>query len=223
MLRAMADQVLSIDGSISSRSEGLRKRIDLNQDRQDMLEDRIAQVEKRLRAQYTALDRQMASLQQPVELRHAAAQRDEPEQQPELTACPRRAMGRCQRGCTPSRGGDSRRRAGRDASLSAVALRTTALRCSQPRPWRRTRYALSRCARTDAPSQMIEARCARGPAAALLGAHRRSRPAAAPASRHRSWCSSQVQWLAKRGPDRRDALRRRGTQPRSRAQRASSS
>ncbi len=61
-LRAMADQVLSIEGSISSRSEGLRKRIDLNQDRQDLLEDRIAMVEKRLRAQYTALDKQMASL-----------------------------------------------------------------------------------------------------------------------------------------------------------------
>jgi flagellar hook-associated protein 2 len=62
MLRAMADQVLSIDGSINSRTEGLRKRIDMNQDRQEMLEDRIAMVEKRLRAQYTALDRQMASL-----------------------------------------------------------------------------------------------------------------------------------------------------------------
>ena len=61
-LRAMADQVLSIEGSISSRSEGLRKRIDTNQDRQDMLNDRIAMVEKRLRAQYTALDKQMASL-----------------------------------------------------------------------------------------------------------------------------------------------------------------
>lgn len=62
LLRAMADQVLSIDGSISSRSEGLRKRIDMNQDRQELLEDRIAGVEKRLRAQYTALDKQMASL-----------------------------------------------------------------------------------------------------------------------------------------------------------------
>ena len=62
LMRAMADQVLSIDGSISSRSEGLRKRIDLNQDRQELLEDRIAGVEKRLRAQYTALDKQMASL-----------------------------------------------------------------------------------------------------------------------------------------------------------------
>jgi flagellar hook-associated protein 2 len=61
-LRAMADQVLGIEGSISTRTEGLRKRIDLNQDRQEMLEDRIAMMEKRLRAQYTALDRQMASL-----------------------------------------------------------------------------------------------------------------------------------------------------------------
>ncbi|HRH86758.1 MAG TPA: flagellar filament capping protein FliD [Rubrivivax sp.] len=61
-LRSMADQVLGIDGTLSTRSEGLRKRIDLNQDRQDLLEDRIAMVEKRLRAQYTALDKQMASL-----------------------------------------------------------------------------------------------------------------------------------------------------------------
>jgi flagellar hook-associated protein 2 len=61
-LRAFADQLLGVDGSISSRSEGLRKRIDLNQDRQERLNDRIAMIEKRLRAQYTALDRQMASL-----------------------------------------------------------------------------------------------------------------------------------------------------------------
>jgi flagellar hook-associated protein 2 len=61
-LRNMADQVLGIDGSISTRSEGLRRRIELNQDRQEQLEDRIARIEKRLRAQYTALDRQMASL-----------------------------------------------------------------------------------------------------------------------------------------------------------------
>jgi flagellar hook-associated protein 2 len=61
-LRILADQVLSIDGSINTRSEGLRKRIDLNEERQERLEDRITLVEKRLRAQYTALDRQMASL-----------------------------------------------------------------------------------------------------------------------------------------------------------------
>lgn len=61
-LRAMADRVLGIEGSINTRTDGLRKRIDLNQDRQALLEDRITMMEKRLRAQYTALDKQMASL-----------------------------------------------------------------------------------------------------------------------------------------------------------------
>jgi flagellar hook-associated protein 2 len=61
-LRAMADRVLGVDGSISARTEGLRKRIELNEDRQEQLEDRITLIEKRLRAQYTALDKQMASL-----------------------------------------------------------------------------------------------------------------------------------------------------------------
>ncbi len=61
-IRAMADQLLGIDGTISQRTEGIRKRIDLNQDRQEQLTDRIAMVEKRLRAQYTALDRQMGQL-----------------------------------------------------------------------------------------------------------------------------------------------------------------
>ncbi|HMO47093.1 MAG TPA: flagellar filament capping protein FliD [Rubrivivax sp.] len=61
-LRTLADQLLGVDGSISTRSEGLRKRIELNGDRQERLEDRVAMTEKRLRAQYTALDTQMASL-----------------------------------------------------------------------------------------------------------------------------------------------------------------
>ncbi|HOW46552.1 MAG TPA: flagellar filament capping protein FliD [Rubrivivax sp.] len=61
-LRALADQFLGIDGSLSTRQDGLRARIERNQDRQAQLEDRIAMTEKRLRAQYTALDRQMASL-----------------------------------------------------------------------------------------------------------------------------------------------------------------
>jgi flagellar hook-associated protein 2 len=58
----MADSLLGTSGTIVTRSEGLRKRIDMNQDRQENLTNRIAQVEKRLRAQYTALDRQMAQL-----------------------------------------------------------------------------------------------------------------------------------------------------------------
>jgi flagellar hook-associated protein 2 len=61
-MRNLADQFLSTDGTLKTRSEGLQKRIDLNRDRQDRLSDRIADTEKRLRAQYTALDRQMATL-----------------------------------------------------------------------------------------------------------------------------------------------------------------
>ncbi len=61
-MRALADQLIGADGTVSTRSEGLRKRIDLNQDRQEALTERIAMVEKRLRAQYTALDRTMGQL-----------------------------------------------------------------------------------------------------------------------------------------------------------------
>ena len=61
-MRALADRLIGSDGTVSSRTDGLRKRIDLNQDRQDHLSDHIAMVEKRLRAQYTALDRTMAQL-----------------------------------------------------------------------------------------------------------------------------------------------------------------
>lgn len=61
-IRTIADQLLSVDGSIASRTEGLQKRIDLNGDRQERLEERIAQTEKRLLAQYTALDARMGQL-----------------------------------------------------------------------------------------------------------------------------------------------------------------
>jgi flagellar hook-associated protein 2 len=61
-IRTIADQLLSIDGSISSRTEGLQKRIDLNEDRQERLEERLALTEKRLLAQYTALDARMGQL-----------------------------------------------------------------------------------------------------------------------------------------------------------------
>lgn len=61
-IRTLADLLLGIDGTIVTRSDGLRKSIDLNRDRQELLTDRIARVEKRLRAQYTTLDRQMVQL-----------------------------------------------------------------------------------------------------------------------------------------------------------------
>ena len=61
-MRGLADRLIGVDGTVSSRSEGLRKRIDLNQGRQEALTGRIAQIEKRLRAQYTALDKTMGQL-----------------------------------------------------------------------------------------------------------------------------------------------------------------
>lgn len=61
-MRRMADQVMGIDGSLSTRSEGLRKRIDRNADKQSDLNDRVALVEKRLRQQYSLLDTQLGKL-----------------------------------------------------------------------------------------------------------------------------------------------------------------
>jgi flagellar hook-associated protein 2 len=61
-IRKLGDALLGADGTVSTKTDGLRKRIDLNQDRQLQLTDRIAMIEKRMRAQYTALDRQMGQL-----------------------------------------------------------------------------------------------------------------------------------------------------------------
>jgi flagellar hook-associated protein 2 len=63
LFRTQADQALGIDGSIASRSEGLRNSISRNEQRQADLEARVAQTEARLRRQYTALDTQMGQLQ----------------------------------------------------------------------------------------------------------------------------------------------------------------
>lgn len=63
LFRTQADRALGIDGSIASRSEGLRSSISRNEQRQADLEARVAQTEARLRRQYTALDTQMGQLQ----------------------------------------------------------------------------------------------------------------------------------------------------------------
>jgi len=63
LFRTQADQAIGVDGSIASRSEGLRERISRNEKRQAELEVRVAQTETRLRKQYTALDAQMGQLQ----------------------------------------------------------------------------------------------------------------------------------------------------------------
>jgi flagellar hook-associated protein 2 len=61
-LRQFVDLALGSEGPLTSRQEGLRTRMTLNDKRQDQLEDRVALVEKRLRAQYTSLDTQMGKL-----------------------------------------------------------------------------------------------------------------------------------------------------------------
>lgn len=61
-LRRMSDSMMGIDGTLSTRTQGLRKRIDRNSDKQNDLNDRVAMVEQRLRAQYTALDTQLGQL-----------------------------------------------------------------------------------------------------------------------------------------------------------------
>ena len=61
-IKSVADRSLSGEGLIANRNEGLKKRLTLNQDRQENEGYRISQVEKRLRAQYTALDKQMGAL-----------------------------------------------------------------------------------------------------------------------------------------------------------------
>ena len=60
--RLMSDAVLSVDGGIATRTDGLNARVESNNDQQDRLELRVAQTEKRLRAQYTALDATLAKL-----------------------------------------------------------------------------------------------------------------------------------------------------------------
>ena len=60
--RAMGDEMLSVDGVITTRSDGLSKRIEMNRDQQASLETRLAQTEQRLRAQYTALDTKLGQL-----------------------------------------------------------------------------------------------------------------------------------------------------------------
>jgi flagellar hook-associated protein 2 len=61
-LRSTIDQMIGTDGALSSRTTGLQDRLTRNQKDRDRLEDRVAATEKRLRAQYSALDTRMAGL-----------------------------------------------------------------------------------------------------------------------------------------------------------------
>lgn len=61
-LRTLTDDLLGIEGALTTRTAGLNKAVSSNQKRQDELDARAALYEKRLRAQYTALDTAMAGI-----------------------------------------------------------------------------------------------------------------------------------------------------------------
>ena len=61
-MRQFVDGLLADDGALDSRQEALRASITRNDKRQDQLELRVAAFEKRVRAQYTALDATMGQM-----------------------------------------------------------------------------------------------------------------------------------------------------------------
>jgi flagellar hook-associated protein 2 len=58
----LATQVLGVDGSLTSRTEGLRERLTKNGEDQTKLEERVERFRSRLVAQYTAMDANLARL-----------------------------------------------------------------------------------------------------------------------------------------------------------------
>ena len=61
--RVVADSMIGVDGAITTRTDGLGQQLQRNQKDQDALQMRLEAIEKRYRAQYTALDSAMATLQ----------------------------------------------------------------------------------------------------------------------------------------------------------------
>ena len=61
-LQKLASTWTSFDGALTGRTAGLKKLMEMNSTRQATLEQRVAVTEARLRAQYSALDAQMANL-----------------------------------------------------------------------------------------------------------------------------------------------------------------
>ena len=58
----LASQVLGIDGSLTTRAEGLRERLAQNGINQDKLSERVERFQARLVAQYTAMDANLSKL-----------------------------------------------------------------------------------------------------------------------------------------------------------------
>lgn len=60
--RVTTDTMLGVDGALTTRTDGLGQQLQRNQKDQDALTVRLEGIEKRMRAQYTALDATMALL-----------------------------------------------------------------------------------------------------------------------------------------------------------------
>jgi flagellar hook-associated protein 2 len=60
--RVATDAMLGVDGALTTRTDGLGQQLQRNQKAQDAHTVRLAAIEKRMRAQYTALDATMATL-----------------------------------------------------------------------------------------------------------------------------------------------------------------
>jgi flagellar hook-associated protein 2 len=58
----LASQVLGVDGSLTTRTEGLRERLSRNSVEQERLSDRVDKYKARLVAQYTAMDANLSKL-----------------------------------------------------------------------------------------------------------------------------------------------------------------
>jgi len=54
--------VLGIDGSLTTRTEGLRQRITRNGEQQERLNERVERFQQRLVAQYSAMDANLSRL-----------------------------------------------------------------------------------------------------------------------------------------------------------------
>lgn len=61
-LRKFSDSVLSVQGLLTTRTEGLNDSLSLNDNEQKKMQTRLSDTETRLRAQYSALDTKMSSL-----------------------------------------------------------------------------------------------------------------------------------------------------------------
>jgi len=58
----LATQVLGVDGSLTTRTEGLRQRITRNGEQQERLNERVERFQQRLVAQYSAMDANLSRL-----------------------------------------------------------------------------------------------------------------------------------------------------------------